>query len=203
MGRGAGLGLAEDSRSAKPKSPCGTAGFDGTLACASADPNSNLPAFVTTPEFKNALEKATGMSADRFVDSGDVKSAIQAGMLKALGPTGADKVGSILADGQSKLLKDGALYASGGRGQGGGGSDPEIDFNGMLDRILGKKDAPESAKKTNERLSSRALASQAGDEENPRLSLFARVSSRYQLSQNRLSPLQYVGESSSRLNQQR
>lgn len=203
LGRGAGLGLSEDSRSAKPKSPCGTAGFDGALACASADPNSNLPTFVSTPEFKNALEKATGMSADRFVDSGDVKSAIQAGMLKALGPSGADKVGSILAEAQANLLPNGSAYASGGRGYGGGGSDPEMDLNGMLDRILGKKDAPESAKKTNERFSSRALASQAGDEENPRLSLFARVSSRYQLSQNRVSPLQYVGESNAHLRQQR
>lgn len=165
----------------KKGTECSGTDFDSTVACALSNEKTVLPSFVGTPEFKEALEHSTGMTADQFVSLDSAKSAIQAGVLKGLGTLGTAKLSAALNKAQANLARpeSSSVYAARGTGA-------DSDFKTLLEGILGKND-PQTAKAP---ASSRAQAlfygrkpaSKRGDEENRTLSLFDRITSRYQTS---------------------
>ena len=170
-------------------SPCGGTGFSGALSCALASPDNNLPSFVSSPEFRAALERTSGMSADQLFSIEDPKQMIQAGLGKVLNDEGQRALSQILDEAKSGLEAElgsrSSVIASGGSG----GS----SFTLPTDSSFGAPIAEEAKELKFEPQADRALASDLGAENNPAISLFTRVSTRYQLSKDRVSALKYQG----------
>lgn len=188
---------ADPSQIAQNKGACGGTGFDATVNCALAQPNNGLPGFIRTPEFRNALEKMSGISADRLTSLKDPGSIMGASMGRVLSAEGQDKLASIMGDVRSMAaaeLQTGA-YAGGGGGAKSGGGDGMPDVNALMDKFMPK----EGEKAANGKVGmvnfnrGKLVATKAGDEENRGISIFDRITRRYQLSltQDRVSQLPY------------
>ena len=209
MGKGGASSVAKSTGISAKSSPCDQPGFNATVSCALAQPGNNLPSFVATPEFRNTLEKLSGISADRIAGLDNPGAMIQAGMGRVLTSQGQEKLGSILAETRAGVAQGlpSSSYASAGRGgSGSGGGDGGMpDLNALMDKLMPKTEEQAAAPTTQEIQfdSTRDLSTQAGDEENRRISIFARVSTRYQISRNRLTTRQYVLEGNQTPNERR
>ena len=209
MGKGGASKLAKSTGISAKSSPCDQPGFNATVSCALAQPGNNLPSFVATPEFRGTLEKLSGMSADRIAGLDNPGAMIQAGMGRVLTPQGQDKLASILAETRAGVAQGlpSSSYASAGRGgSGSGGGDEGMpDLNALMEKLMPKTEEQAAAPGTQEIQFDRTqdLSTQAGDEENRRISIFDRVSTRYQISRNRLTTRQYVLEANQTPNERR
>jgi len=170
-------------------SPCGGTGFSGALSCALASPDNNLPSFVSSPEFRAALERTSGMSADQLFSIEDPKQMIQAGLGKVLNDEGQRALSQILDEAKSGLEAELGSRSSVMASASSSGS----SFTLPTDLSFGAPMTEETREVKFESQASRALASDLGAENDPSVSLFTRISTRYQLSKDRLSALKYQG----------
>jgi hypothetical protein len=192
----------------RERSACNdTSTFSGNLNCALSQPGNTLPPFVSNPEFPKLLERLSGGSADRLTRASNATSAMQASLAKALTPTGQERLGSLISGINVSNAEAGSAYVGGGGGRRGSSKESSFpDVNSLLDKLLPAEGGgePQGEQLTETVFNQgRLIASQAGDEDDRRLSLFVRVSSRYRLSRDRLSSRQMNLEAAPGLLQQR
>jgi hypothetical protein len=171
---------------------CGGSGFDSTLNCALSAPGNNLPPFVSSPEFKKAIEQLSGRSADEVIAQGSAQGIAQATLANALNKEGQDKFAALIGNTRGKydreMASSGSVYAS---GKGGGAKKGvESSYNFALPDGAGGTAATGAVTTTFNGM--RVPASlQTGVEEDPSVSLFLRVSSRYYQSREKVMTLEY------------
>ncbi len=156
--------------------------FNQMVNFALAQPGNNLPGFVRSPQFRAELERNSGMSADQLVRLGDPTKIMQAGVAKLLKPEGQARLAEIGGRMQS-LARQGAperrsqMLAATPREKPQADPRAEAAYEAIQTKAAaGDKPAGELVP-----IADRLLSSVAGDEENPSISIFVRVSSRYHL----------------------
>jgi hypothetical protein len=129
------------------------------------------------------------MSADQLFSIEDPKQMIQAGLGKVLNDEGQRALSQILDEAKSGLEAELGSRSSVMASASSSGS----SFTLPTDLSFGAPTAEETKEVKFESQASRALASDLGAENDPSVSLFTRISTRYQLSKDRLSALKYQG----------
>ena len=173
-----------------------TGSVSAAVGCAAASAAS-VPPIANNPNFANMLQKATGMDPSQFMKQAmnNPAGAAAAGVINGAGLTGtsAAKVAEAFAT-LEKLGENSPGYSGGGGGRrpSGGGDDGMATMMAGLMGALGPKKEGEEAKKTGNTLNfaKKAVGDRypAGVEENRKVSLFARITNRYQMVSMRVLP---------------
>lgn len=170
-------------------SSCDGTGYLAKTSCALAS-DSNIPGFVQDPKFMAALQKATGMNLDDFANKvgseGPAKTLGDVMGAAAGGGNAVETANALTAATQRRLSGgvEGTAYAGGGapRGSGGDGEDPMAKaMQDMLAQFGPKKPGDGTQPGVNElAFGSNARRYPASVAEDRKVSLFDRVTSRYQ-----------------------
>lgn len=157
-------------------SPSST-GTDAAVQCAATA--GNFPASITPAALDSALQKATGSGLAPFMANAaqlGPAGAIASG-LGSLGTDPATSFGSKLASLAGDMNYSGVYTAGGGGSK--GGTDPADAMKSLLEQFgAKKKDGDKTANSNAVSFANRSIAS-ANPENDPSISLFARVASRY------------------------
>jgi hypothetical protein len=191
---GAGGPGAQEPR--KRLAPGALPSFGPTLSAALAFQDNGLPPGVSSPQFRATLEKLSGRSADDLakiaMQSQDPAVIMKAGLARTLNSKGMSFLDQILAESKVNLQRELATMAP--RKLASSTSSPSSPlFTSTIEQIsvqaqpeLNPSDRAPAAIEPAHGI----LSSVLGDEENRELSLFSRVSTRYQVSQDRVSAVQ-------------
>ncbi|MFN7685021.1 MAG: hypothetical protein ACK5QT_06375 [Oligoflexia bacterium] len=190
LDRGASKRVSGDD-SPSSEGGCDLSSAQGTLSCALAQTDSGLAPWVGSEEFKNTLEKLSGRPLDEVLSKESPEAIMSAALGNALNPRGQEKFAELVSDTRSRMLAElgeqSSVYAASGKG---GAKKQGADFSYIPfqanEASLGTQ--PDEARFGG----ARALASsKPGDEENPAISLFVRVSSRYVMNREKVSALEW------------
>jgi hypothetical protein len=197
-GTGAIVNRAGDTRRAETNSPppslsdpCSQDSFEANTQCAVAVAGGTVPPFVSSPDFRDTLEKLSGVSADRLIGLRNPQSIMQAALGRVLTPEGQEKFGAIIKDASASSTNVlASTYIGGGGARPGPGSQDTPDLDSLIDKILpGDAQNQETLGAVGEIDfgPDREIVSRAGDEDDRRVSLFSRVSGRYRLGIDRVT----------------
>jgi hypothetical protein len=170
--------------------------WDQNMNAALAFQDNGLPPGVSSPQFRATLEKLSGRSAKDLakiaMQSQDPAVIMKAGLARTLNSKGMAFLDQILAESKVNLQRE--LATMGPRKLASSTSSPSSPlFTSTIEQIsvqaqpeLNPSDRAPAAIEPAHGI----LSSVLGDEENRELSLFSRVSTRYQVSQDRVSAVQ-------------
>jgi len=173
-------------------------GFSSQVSCLAAK-GVALPPTVTNPEFIPTLEKMAKMPIDQLMSGGSTGSILGNAVAGAFGQEARANIQATVAKVEEEVRaatsSSGATYASGGGG-GGDGAGAEPDPLAQLGNLLGglnQKPGEEPQNfNTTQVFRKPAEAYGAGIEQDPRVSLFDRVSRRYLATRDRVATLRYA-----------
>ncbi|MFN7685978.1 MAG: hypothetical protein ACK5QT_11275 [Oligoflexia bacterium] len=191
---GAGGPGAQEQR--KRLAPGALPSFGPTLSAALAFQDNGLPPGVSSPQFRATLEKLSGRSADDLakiaMQSQDPAVIMKAGLARTLNSKGMSFLDQILAESKVSLQRELATMAPSKLASSTSSPSSPL-FTSTIEQIsvqaqpeLNPSDRAPAANEPAHGI----LSSVLGDEENRELSLFSRVSTRYQVSQDRVSAVQ-------------
>jgi len=171
---------------------CSRMGFSAQVNCA-INAGLKLPPGVNHPAFAQALETASRIPIDQLMGHEDPKSIIGAGVGAALNPSQKAQLADILSKAERELGTGPSLaaatYSTGGGSGGGGSGGSDSTLNNALGNLMdglkhgeGGETGPSNQEVSfqGEGATGANSASTLGDEENRTLSIFVRVSRRYQ-----------------------